>query len=658
MHVLNLLIMLIYILWLFTALMAFAMAYAISYARKSSSQAQRFIVYLILSMMNGMLIGPLFYYLFKLPFVRAAEVSSFAMMIEAIPFLGIFLSDIMNERSRNKTFLYYYTSIFVIIDEVIMSLDFNLISGSENAVNLYSIIRSLSSYWFVLPMASEMFLSALLLRNDVNRFMFYVFSVQAAVMLLMPNIFPGLWVPLAVYISGAVMTGFFIYMFEYLYKKQSLSNSSGRYIIELLIGYSLMMGSIFLWQYNKSLFLISISMVIYMAIYLNGILKYKFNDRKFFWISNKKWSLIYMIMVFTSEFFMGATFDAQYYGASFFISSMNLAVVSGSIYNMILTSIYDFIAFFGIISLSTWFLIMMGIEMGSLVVFRLKTAHLENRIRMILMLCAYAVYSILIPSFIIPNNSKIPFIGWTMGIGSGGPVAPALILPIILTYVISGSLSFLFGSRQICSLFCTAPVMYQGTFYDSMKNFNRSGKTSKSITLSNKSGKLLYRIVSLLVYSSLGITAVLSYLDSIHAESIYIYGTDPEYMLYIFYFGVLWYIVFLTMPVLGSYACINTGYCHWGNFNRFISKFGFFKLKVKDPATCLTCRTKDCAKACPVGNHELPGNFIKNGEYRDSRCIGIGDCLEACPNENIFFYDVRHFIREKTSKKGSVLNDR
>ncbi|WP_052266636.1 4Fe-4S binding protein [Picrophilus oshimae] len=634
--------------------MALAMAYAIAYARKASSQLQRFIVYLLLSMMNSMLIGPLFYYMFKISIVRAAEVSAFAMMIEVIPFLGKFLSDVMNERSGSKTFLYIYTGIFVILDEIIMSLDFNLISGLQNSLNLYSVIYSLSSYWFVFPMAFEMFLSAFLLRKDINKFMIIVFSVQAAVMLLMPVIFSGFWVPVSIYLSGAIMTGFFIYMFEHLYRKQSISSSSGRYIIWLLTGYSLMMGSIFLWQYNGSLILISISMIIYMSIYLNGILRYSFNDKKFFWIANRRWSLIYMIMVFVSEFFMGATFDAQYYGATPFISSMNLAAVSGTFYNIMASSLYDFIAFFGITALSTWFLIMMGIEMGSLVVFRLKSAHPENRIRLILMLCAYAIYSVLIPSFIIPNNSKIPFIGWSMGIGSGGPVAPDLIIPIVLTYVISGLLSFFFGSRQMCSVFCTAPVMYQGTFYDSMKKFNRSGKISKSITLSNRSGKLIYRIISLMVYSSIGMAAVISFLDSIHVTSLYIYGTDPEYMLYIFYFGVLWYLVFITMPVLGSYACINTGYCHWGNFNRFISRFGFFRLKVKDPSACLTCKTKDCATACPVGNHEMPGSFIKNGYYKDSRCIGIGDCLEACPNDNIFFYDVRQYLRKKITKNENL----
>ena len=64
------------------------------------------------------------------------------------------------------------------------------------------------------------------------------------------------------------------------------------------------------------------------------------------------------------------------------------------------------------------------------------------------------------------------------------------------------------------------------------------------------------------------------------------------------------------MPYFGNYGCINTGYCHWGNFNRWISKFGSFRLKVNDPMQCVNCKTKDCATACPVGLSTQPGNFI------------------------------------------------
>ena len=376
------------------------------------------------------------------------------------------------------------------------------------------------------------------------------------------------------------------------------------------------------------------------------------SGKSLYWISSKNWSFLFLLLVFVAEFFMGAVFDVAYYGASGFMQSTGIIMFSGSFISDIGIAVFDFFTFVAHISLSPWFLIMMGVEMGSLVVFKISsTRELETRIRLGLMLAAYAVYSVFLPSFLISNPSGIPFVGWTMGIGSGGAFSLVFIVPIALTYLISGILSLLFGSRQLCSTFCTAPVMYQGTFYDSMKKFNGSSPSAKVLTRQTRKGEIVYRIVSLSVYTALILSAAVSLLDSLGYLNFYFYGTDPSYMVYLFLFGFLWYAVFITMPFLGSYGCINTGYCHWGNFNRFISRFGLFRLKVRDPMQCVSCTTKDCASACPVGNYGQPGKFIQTGEYKDSRCVGIGDCVGACPYENIFYYDIRHWIKGKLPRK-------
>jgi polyferredoxin len=450
------------------------------------------------------------------------------------------------------------------------------------------------------------------------------------------------------------MTGFFVFLFEHLYRAQSVRRSMGSYILILLAVYTAMMAGVFMWQVYGSIYIFSLAMIADMVLYLWGTLHRGMlsTGPRTYWLANRPWSFGFLVLVFAAEFFMGAAFDVQYYGAVPFIASTGIVPLTGSILAVAGKAVFDFFIFFGSVSLSSWFLVMMGIEMGSLVVFKIrKTRDMETRIRLSLMLVAYGIYSILLPSFIIQNPASVPFIGWSMGIGTAGPVSPLLILPMLLTYVISGILSLLFGSRQLCSVFCTAPVMYQGTFYDSMKKFNTSSGMSKSLTRADRTGNMVYRIVSNMVYVSVIAAAVISWLDSTGRLNLTFYGTDPEYMLYIFYFGFLWYAVFILMPYVGSYGCINTGYCQWGNFNRFISRFGFFRLKVRDPNQCVTCPTKDCASACPVGNYGQPGSFITTGEYKDSRCVGIGDCVNACPYENIFYYDVRHWVKEKISKK-------
>ena len=66
---------------------------------------------------------------------------------------------------------------------------------------------------------------------------------------------------------------------------------------------------------------------------------------------------------------------------------------------------------------------------------------------------------------------------------------------------------------------------------------------------------------------------------------------------------------------------------------------------------CVSCKTVDCANACPVGLTDMRGEFIKKGEFKSIKCIGIGECVDACPYHNIFIYDVRHWLKEKLGRR-------
>ncbi|EQD51947.1 hypothetical protein B2A_06747, partial [mine drainage metagenome] len=35
------------------------------------------------------------------------------------------------------------------------------------------------------------------------------------------------------------------------------------------------------------------------------------------------------------------------------------------------------------------------------------------------------------------------------------------------------------------------------------------------------------------------------------------------------------------------------------------------------------------------------------GEFRSSKCCGVGDCIESCPYDNIYIHDVRHSLRAR-----------
>jgi polyferredoxin len=543
----------------------------------------------------------------------------------------------------------------VLANEFFMGWGFQLASGGFPAplapgfVPLFASV--VSSYWFLFTMAFEMALTAFFIRKEISAPLLVVIACQSAIMFLSPTAISTTgWVTASVFGGSAVMVLLFVYAFEHLAKNPMVDLRLSRYLLALMAAYGIMMAGLYLWELNTSEIVFAASIILEMAIYLGAVVTVGKGTSIKSWKSDPWWAMGVLTALFVAEFFMGALLDAQVNGAQSLITSANLVPVMGNPLAALAAGGYDFIAFFSVVTLSPWFLIMMGAEMGSLVVFRMKEVReLETRVRLGLVILAYGVYSVYLPSYLIPNAAlpKIPFVGWSMGVGTTGAVAPAILLALIGTYLISGMLSLLFGSRQVCSMFCTAALMYQGTFYDSMKTFNRTSTIGKKLLTSRLSN--LYRLIFSVVWVSLIAAVVVSYLDSIGVLNLAVFGGDPTVFLYTFYFGFLWYLIFVTIPFVGVYGCVTMGWCSWGTFNQLVGRLGFFKLKVRDPKVCVTCETKDCAKACPVGLTDLPGSFIAKGEFKSSKCIGVGDCVGACPYSNEYFYDIRGWLKRGRS---------
>ncbi len=374
-------------------------------------------------------------------------------------------------------------------------------------------------------------------------------------------------------------------------------------------------------------------------------IKHKIKNRKANYLDNPKITFTLMLSTLILAWLSGGVVDYL----TGYVSSSDLFQQFGFFTpNSPVNLIMDFLSLFATITATPWFMIVMGIWLGILGFFKvLETNTIENRIRLLLMMFAYAFYSIWLPSF-SPISNNVPYIPymWFNGLGTYGPVEPSYLLDGILgTFIVTAILSFLFGSRQICSVTCTAPFMLQGTFTDSLKKYNRSSKMGRK-TLTSKIGKW-YRYVMILTWSSLITFALISYLDYEKVINITILGNDPTMFYASLYFNVIWYLQFILIPFVGNYSCVNSGICAWGSFNQFFGYLGFFKLKVKDPSACLKCKTADCANACPVGITDMRAFFIKKGEFKSFKCIGVGDCVEACPYNNIVFYDVRQWLKNK-----------
>ena len=546
------------------------------------------------------------------------------------------------------------TISLVLLNEFLMGWVFLEASESSTVAYVFtfsgileSFSQIVSSYWFIFIMVFEMCITIFMFRRDIPKNLTALLALQAAIMLFSPPaIHTQFWRDSSVYISSGLMTVLFIYLYEYLYRNKMIGVSTANYFLRLLIAYALMMSGLFLWMIYGNSFAFALSILIEMGLYFDVVLSVrKFADADLrSWISSPTWVFGFLVATFVAEFFMGGLIDIVYYGNRF-LAGVPLAAIVGPFTSKITAVLYDFLALFASITGSAWYLIMMGGEMGALVLFKaMRTRELETKIRLGLVVVAYFAYTIFLPYFFFSNSilPRIPLIGWNMGIGTSGALAPAVIGAIAATYVLSGVLSFLFGGRQVCSLFCSASLMYQGTFPDSLKVFNRTSTIGKKLLTSKMNN--IYRTVSALVIVSLISASLISYLNSIGLISITAYGTDVASLLYIFYFDFLWYVVFLAMPFIGVYGCATTGMCHWGLFNQLIGRLGAFRLKVKDPNQCVTCATKDCAKACPVGLTDLPSKFISKGEFKSHKCIGVGDCVSSCPYDNEYFYDARNWF--------------
>ena len=652
--------------------MAVSIAFLVKWASETRTPLRAGAVVFLLLMMVGMLLGAAVYFAHPslANFVEGIWVASALMSLSVVVVFFSFLREVRRESTGSASpeastgvggWFVGSVIALVLANELLMGWTFEAAAGALPAVaaggfaglgQLFT--TSVNSPWFLFTMSAEMFLTAVFLRNRLSLPVFVVLVSQSVIMLFSP---PALdwatWTGVSIYVSSAAMIGLFVYLMEYLYRHHQIGAGFSTYLVELLAVYGLMMAGLFLWLYYGDGVVFALSIVLEMVVFFGAVLRpEELTARSSVpWQLRPNWAFAVLSLIFVAEIFMGAVLDVQVDPADY-LGGFPVLALSGSAPTIVFHAVSNGFWFLATVTASTWFLAMMGVEMGMLVVFKFReTRHLENRIRLVLMMVCYGAFAVFYPSIYFslyfpnaPDPSTVPVLGWSMGIGSY-PLAIGVFSAVLLTYVITGTLVVLFGRRVVCSVFCTAPLMYQGTTIDSMKTFNRSGPVGRKYLSSRLSRT--YGITTGLVMGSLVVTSILSYLDTTGAVNFFIQGNDPTVFFFVFYFAVLWYLMFVTIPYMGNYNCVTMGWCYTGTFAQAFQKIGFFKLKVRSKQVCKDCTTLDCAKGCPVGLVDMPGHFRTKGEFRSSKCCGVGDCIEACPYDNLYISDVRHWFRER-----------
>ncbi len=660
------------VLAVLAAAMAATTAVLVKWAAAARSPLRKATVAFLLLMMAGMLAGALAYALHRGTegAVAGLWIASGVMSLSVVVLFVGFLqeagssADVPQPPRLGPGFLASVVAL-VLANELLMGWTFDLLAGglATGGGGLATLAAVVVSPWFVFTMAAEMVLTTWLLRDRIARPARIVLLSQSVLMALSPPVLgTSWWQSGTIYLSSIAMIVLFVFLMEFLYRQRNLATGFATYLVRLLPIYGLMMAGIFVWQVYGDVGPFALSVVLEMVVFFEAVVRTEKlgGSNGFSWQLRPFWAFQVLFWVFVSELFMGAVLAAQLDPADYLVNLPALPL-AGSAWVVLQDAVSNGFYFFANTTATTWFLLMMGVEMGALVVFKMREARgRELRARLALMLGAYGAFAVFYPSLYYgmffpnapgaANPTTVPVLGWSMGIGSA-PLAAGVFGVLLATYLILGAVTLLFGRRVVCSVFCTAAVMYQGTTIDAMKSFNRSSPIARKFLGSRFSNA--YSATTAVVMVALAGTSLLSYFDSVGTINVTVGGADPSVFLFVLSFSVLWYVLFVTIPYAGNYNCVTMGWCYTGQISAVFSRIGFFGLRVRDREVCRRCTTLDCAKACPVGLVDMPGHFRTKGVFRSAKCCGVGGCAEACPYGNLYLSDVRHWVARLLDRSGT-----
>ena len=267
--------------------------------------------------------------------------------------------------------------VLAILSEVFMGWTFAILSGgaSVSGQSVFSaLVDSMSTYWFIFTMASEMAVTLYLVGKNFPASFRLLAGVQTVLMVLSPTaISNSTWAWDALAGNTVVMIVAVIVMLEYVFRNRTMAVGASNYIVRLLGAYGLMMLGLFIWQLYGDVTIFVVSIVAEMSIYFTIVLDEKSLERPPLvnWQSKPFWAFALLGGVFLAEFFMGGVLDIMANGTSYF-TTLPFAALSGSVLTVLGAALFDFVVAVGSVTASIWFLIMMGVEMGALVVFKIE----------------------------------------------------------------------------------------------------------------------------------------------------------------------------------------------------------------------------------------------------------------------------------------------
>ena len=198
-----------------------------------------------------------------------------------------------------------------ILSEVFMGWTFAILSGAasvsgQSAVS--ALVDSMSTYWFIFTMASEMAVTLYLVGRNFPSIFRWLVAIQTVIMVLSPTaIASTTWSWSSLIGNGTVMTIAMIVALYYVFMNRSTTDGASKYIVSLMGTYGLMMTGLFLWLMNGDVLLFVLSIVAEMSIYYTIVLDEKrlTNPPLIGWQNKPLWTSALLGGIFVAEFFMG-----------------------------------------------------------------------------------------------------------------------------------------------------------------------------------------------------------------------------------------------------------------------------------------------------------------------------------------------------------------
>jgi hypothetical protein len=216
-------------------------------------------------------------------------VGALAMSASVFPVAAIALREARMQMEGGATYaprplsspivLALWVTALVLVGELWMGRTFDVASGALASPAVHSLGdllgwfgSTVTSSWFLFPMALEMALATLWLRPRLSPAMFGILFAQAAVMFASPPALAGMdWLVGSSVASSVVMAALVGYLLLLVYRGDHLPHPVAAYAARVLAAFAFMAASVFVWAITGSAVVFALAVVVQSVVFFTAI---------------------------------------------------------------------------------------------------------------------------------------------------------------------------------------------------------------------------------------------------------------------------------------------------------------------------------------------------------------------------------------------------